>query len=100
MKLARVVGRVFCTRQVESLEGKKMLLIQPLAWEDESPRGDPIVALDAVGAGASEKVYFVAAREAAVAFPDLPPADAAIVGIVEGHQARDFRHPAEGRRVL
>ena len=92
MKLARVIGRVFCSRQVESLDGKKMLLIQPLAWEDESPKGDPIVAVDAVGSGSSEKVYFVAAREAAVAFPDAPPVDAAIVGIVEGHQARDFRN--------
>ena len=92
MKLARVVGRVFCSRQVPSVDGKKLLLIQPLAWEDESPRGDPIVAFDAVGSGSSEKVYWVAAREAAVAFPDLPPADAAIVGIVEGHQVKDFRH--------
>lgn len=87
-----MVGRVFCTRQVDTLQGKTMLLIQPLAWEDESPRGDPIVALDAVGSGASEKVYWVAAREAAVAFPEVPPVDAAVVGIVEGHQARDFRH--------
>lgn len=92
MKLARVVGRVFCTRQVETLQGHKMLLIQPLAWEDESPRGDPIVALDAVGSGSAEKVYWVAAREAAVAFPEVPPIDAAVVGIVEGHQAKDFRH--------
>ena len=94
MKLARVIGRVFCTRQVPTMDGKKMLLIQPLAWEDESPRGDPIVALDAVGSGAAEKVYWVAAREAAVAFPDLPPADAAIVGIVEGHQVKEFRGKA------
>lgn len=92
MRLARVVGRVFCTRQVDTLQGQKMLLIQPLAWEDETPRGEPIVALDAVGSGAAEKVYWVAAREAAVAFPEIPPIDAAVVGIVEGHQVRDFRH--------
>lgn len=91
MRLARVVGRVFCTRQVDTLQGQKMLLIQPLAWEDEAPRGEPIVALDAVGSGAAEKVYWVAAREAAVAFPGVPPIDAAVVGIVEGHQVRDFR---------
>jgi microcompartment protein CcmK/EutM len=53
--------------------------------------GDPIVAADAVGAGASEKVFWVASREAAVAFKDLPPVDAAIVGIVEGHQVKAFR---------
>lgn len=91
MKMARVVGRVFCTRQDPGIDGKTLLLIQPLRWEDESPAGDPIVAADAVGAGASEKVFWVASREAAVAFKDLPPVDAAVVAIIDGHQVRDFR---------
>ncbi len=91
MKLARVIGRVFCARQEPALDGKTMLLIQPLRWEDGAPVGDPIVAADAVGAGASEQVFWVASRDAAVAFQDAPPVDAAVVGIVEGHQVRDFR---------
>jgi microcompartment protein CcmK/EutM len=91
MKLAKVVGRVFCARQDPAIDGKTLLLIQPLRWEDESPLGDPIVAADAVGAGASERVFWVAARDAAVAFKDAPPVDAAIVAIVDGHQVRDFR---------
>ena len=91
MKLAQVVGRVFCSRQEPSLAGKRLLLLQPLSWETGKANGDPLVAVDTVGAGASEKVYFVAAREAAHAFPDAPPVDAAVLGIVEGHQARDFR---------
>jgi len=53
--------------------------------------GDPVVAADACGSGASEFVYWVASREAAVAFEDLPPIDAAVIGIVEGHQVKDFR---------
>jgi microcompartment protein CcmK/EutM len=84
MKCARVVGRIFCTRQYETLAGKKLLLIQPLAWEDGSKRGDPLVAADACGSGSSEFVYWVAAR------------DAAVVGIIEGHQVREFRKRAEG----
>jgi microcompartment protein CcmK/EutM len=91
VKLARVIGRVFCSRQDPAIDKKTMLLIQPLRWEDETPVGDPIVACDAVGAGSSEKVFWVASRDAAVAFKDAPPIDAAIVGIVEGHQARSFR---------
>ena len=91
MRLGRIVGRVFCTRQVASLEGKRYLLVQPLDWDGEKPVGDPLVALDTAGSGSSEKVYFVSAREAAVAFSDLPPVDAAVVGIVEGHQVRNFR---------
>lgn len=105
MKQARVIGRVFCTRQDPGIDGKTLLLIQPLRWEDGAPKGNPIVAADAVGAGADEHVYFVASREAAVAFEDLPPVDAAIVGIIEGQQVKDFRHakrhgsspPQEGR---
>ena len=96
MKLARVVGRVFCSRQEPGLDRKTMLLIQPLRWEDETPVGDPVVAADAVGAGSSEKVFWVASRDAAVAFKDAPPVDAAVVGIVEGHQARDFRGKTRG----
>ena len=82
---------MFCARQDPAIDKKTLLLIQPLRWEDESLVGDPIVAADAVGAGASEKVFWVAARDAAVAFKDAPPVDAAIVGIVEGHQVKDFR---------
>ncbi len=91
MKLAKVVGRVFCARQDTGIDDKTLLLIQPLRWEDESPIGDPIVAADAVGAGAAEQVFWVAAREAAVAFKDVPPVDAAVVGIVDGRQVKDLR---------
>ena len=52
------------------------------------------MAGDTVGAGAGETVFFVASREAIVAFEDwegetavntpLPPVDAAIVGIIDG----------------
>ena len=91
MKLAKVVGRVFCAMQDPAIDNKTLLLIQPLKWEDESPVGDPLVAADAVGAGAAEKVFWVASREAAVAFKDVPPVDAAIVAIIDGHQVKDFR---------
>ena len=91
MKYARIVGRVTCSRQYETLDRKKLLLIQPLDWEKGQVMGDPVVAADACGSGASEFVYWVASREAAVAFEDLPPIDAAVIGIVEGHQVKDFR---------
>ncbi len=64
-------------------------MIQPLRWEDETPKGDPIIAADAVGAGADERIFYVASREAAVAFKDLPPVDAAVVGIIEGKTMKD-----------
>jgi len=94
MKQAKVIGRVFCSRQCCGVTAKTMLLIQPLDWETDKPTGEPLVAGDTVGAGAGEKVFFVASREAIVAFEDwegetavgtpLPPMDAAIVGIIDG----------------
>lgn len=83
MLLARVLGNVVATRKDENLTGIKLLLIQPLAT-DGKPAGKPLVALDSVGAGASENVFYVKGREAS--FPFLPresPSDATIVGIVD-----------------
>lgn len=82
MKPAVVIGRVWGTRKYQTFEGKKLLLIQPTDWK-KNPVGDAIVACDAVGAGAGEFVFYVSAREAAVAFPELPPCDAAILGIID-----------------
>jgi len=81
--LAKVVGTVVATRKDEGLRGTKLLVIQPLRL-DRSPSGKPLVAVDSVGAGAGEDVFYVRGREAS--FPFLPaevPADAAIVGIVD-----------------
>lgn len=83
MLLAKVIGTVVATRKDENLVGIKLLLIQPLAT-DGSATGKPLVALDSVGAGASEDVFYVKGREAS--FPFLPretPSDATIVGIVD-----------------
>jgi ethanolamine utilization protein EutN len=92
VKAAQVIGRVVCTRKYETLEGKRLLLLQPLTWEKE-PNGDPFVALDTVGAGSTEFVFYVAAREAAAAFPDLPPIDAAVVGILDGVNLQAWTMP-------
>lgn len=83
MDLARVVGRVVCTVKDDSLRGVKLLLVQPVDADGEA-HGDTLVALDAIGAGAGETVFFVTGREASFAFlPDHVPADASIVAIVD-----------------
>jgi len=83
MFAGRIIGRVVCSEKVQALEGKKLLLLQPLTW-DKKEDGDPLVALDAVGAGSGEFVFFVKAREAAVVFKEVPPVDATILGIIDG----------------
>jgi microcompartment protein CcmK/EutM len=81
--LARVVGTVVATLKDPGLHATKLLLIQPLA-NDGTPTGKPLVAVDSVGAGTGERVFYVRGREAALPFlPAEVPTDAAIVGIVD-----------------
>jgi microcompartment protein CcmK/EutM len=83
MQLARVVGTVVVTRKDENLSGSTLLLVQPLT-PDRQPAGRPLVAIDAVGAGVGEDVFFVRGKEASFPFyPSEPPVDAGIVGIVD-----------------
>jgi len=83
MQLAKVIGDVIATRKDENLTGIKLLIVQPLSVNRE-PSGRPIVAVDAVGAGVGEEVFFVRGREASFPFhPVEPPVDAGIVGIVD-----------------
>jgi microcompartment protein CcmK/EutM len=83
MQIARVIGQVVATRKDENLTGLKLLIVQPLN-ADRQPAGKPLVAVDAVGAGAGEHVFFVRGKEASFPyFPDEPPVDAGIVGIID-----------------
>jgi microcompartment protein CcmK/EutM len=83
MQLARVIGDVVATRKDENLVGIKLLVVQPLT-PDHQPTGRPLVAVDAVGAGIGEEVFFVRGKEASFPFyPVEAPVDAGIVGIVD-----------------
>lgn len=88
-----IIGRVVATEKTSSLSGKKLLLLQPTDWK-RNPSGEPLVAVDTVGSGAGEFVFFVKAREAAVAcggtgLHDTPPIDAAVLGIIDGVDIRE-----------
>jgi ethanolamine utilization protein EutN len=81
--LARVVGTVVASHKDPGLVGMKLLVIQPLKT-DRTPSGKALVAVDSVGAGVDEEVFYVRGREASVPFfPSEVPTDAAIVGIVD-----------------
>ena len=83
MQIARVIGTVVDTRKDENLGGITLLMVQPLTPTRE-PAGRPLVAVDAVGAGIGEEVFFVRGREASFPFfPVEAPVDAGIVGIVD-----------------
>ena len=83
MQLARVIGEVVSSVKDVNLIGAKLLVLQPLAASGKDA-GRTLVALDSVGAGTGEHVFFVRGREAAFPFyPAEPPTDATIVGIVD-----------------
>jgi ethanolamine utilization protein EutN len=84
MLIARVVGELTATRKHPSHEGRSVLLVQPLNL-DGSLRGDPVVALDAVGAGIGDKVLLVTEGFSAMTAVDRPqsPIDMAVVGFID-----------------
>ncbi len=83
MQLARVIGDVVATQQDPNLASLKLLVLQPLA-ADGSDAGRTLIAVDGVGAGVGETVFFVRGKEASFPFfPTEVPADAGIVGIVD-----------------
>ncbi len=83
MMLARVVGRLWATIKTDTLEGKKLLVLQPVNARQQAS-GKMLVAVDAVGAGAAELVYYCRGREAALPWlPEEVPTEATVVGIVD-----------------
>ena len=83
MQLAKVLGDVVATYKDANLAGVKLLVLQPIA-ADGTPAGRTLVAVDAIGAGAGETVFFVRGKEASFPFyPTEVPTDAGVVGIVD-----------------
>jgi len=83
MRIGKVIGRIVATRKDDRLVGSKLLIAQPIGL-DGTPAGDPIVAVDTVGAGIGERViYVIGSRAAKAVSSDDAPVDAAIVGIID-----------------
>lgn len=83
MQIARVIGNVVSTVKNEALSGRKLLLVQTLD-ADLKDKGSPLIALDAVGAGVGELVFWCRGKEASFPFKrDETPTDCTIVGIID-----------------
>ena len=83
MFLGKVIGNIWATRKHSSLNNLKLMIVQPLNSEFEKT-GDPIIAVDTVGSGPGEIIYYITASEAVIPLPvDSAPVDASIVGIVD-----------------
>ena len=83
MELGKVIGTIWATRKYETITGCKMQFVQPINSDMEN-LGDPIIALDTIGAGPGEVIFYITASEAVIPLDvDMAPVDASIVGIVD-----------------
>ncbi|MBI3038399.1 EutN/CcmL family microcompartment protein [bacterium] len=84
MILGKTCGTVVCTRKDERLNGMKFLIVEELAVNTQKPTGNHHIAVDAVGAGASETILMVSGSSARLTGRTINcPVDAAICGIVD-----------------
>ncbi|MFA6597737.1 MAG: EutN/CcmL family microcompartment protein [Ignavibacteriaceae bacterium] len=83
MYFGKVIGNVWATKKYEAMFSLKMMIVQPISAELTN-LGEPIIAVDTVGAGPGEIVIYITASEAVIPLPvDFAPVDASIVGIVD-----------------
>jgi len=84
MVLGLVVGTVVSTRKEQELTSLKFLLVKPCDAGGKPGSAQPVVAVDAVGAGVGEVVLYASgssARQTAVTKDR--PVDATIMAIVD-----------------
>jgi microcompartment protein CcmK/EutM len=85
MQIARVIGTVVSTVKNAALDGRKLLIVQTLD-ADLKDKGRPMIALDSVGAGVGELVFWCRGKEASFPFKrDETPTDCTIVGIIDSN---------------
>lgn len=84
MLIGRVIGDVVATQKAASHQGRKILLVQPLNL-DGSDRGEAVLALDAVDAGAGERVLLTTEGFSAMTSVGRAnsPIDTAVIGIID-----------------
>lgn len=85
MIIAKVVGSVVSTIKNNNLEGKKLMIVQPIGLENEKPQGKEMIAIDIVSAGIDDIV--LVNKEGGSARVYLKnkniPVQAVIVGVVD-----------------
>jgi ethanolamine utilization protein EutN len=81
--LGKVIGNVWATKKYPALNSLKLMFVQPMNGEYKKT-DEPIIAVDTVGAGPGEIIFYITASEAVIPLPvDVAPVDASIVGIVD-----------------
>lgn len=83
MFIGRIIGRVVSTVKQDTLASIPLQWVQPVTAAGK-PAGKPLIAVDTVGVGPGETIYYITSREAAMTLPNpFAAVDAGIVGKVE-----------------
>ncbi len=83
MWVGKIIGTLVATPKDDSLTGSKLLIVQPVKFGSR-PAGNPIVAVDTIGAGTGETVLVVDGSSARhVTGNPQAAVDAAIIGIID-----------------
>ena len=85
MLKGRVIGNATSTVKHSTMQGWKLLVVQPLLNDDQSADGDPVLAVDLLGAGAGDTVIISNDGKAAgeLMQADNTPVRWSVVGIVD-----------------
>lgn len=85
MQLARIIGTATATIKHPSLVGSRLLVVQPLMADRQSPDGDPQIAVDTVAAAVGDTVVITSdgrlLRE--ILKSDATPARWSTIGLVD-----------------
>lgn len=89
MFVAKVTGSLVATQKVDSMIGRKMLMVEPYSLDAKTrttlaPSGRSLVAVDTVGAGEGEFVLITQGSSARLT-PETKnlPVDTVIIGIID-----------------
>ncbi len=80
MQQGRVIGSADATIKHPSMQGRKLLIVQP-RLTDNTPDGDPILAVDCIGAGISDDVMMTSDGARRLLNVDVTPVRWTIIGI-------------------
>ncbi len=84
MILARVTGTIVASQKATMMEGIKLLLLEKIDPINLKGKNDFVVAMDGVGAGKDEIVFYVSGSSARLAEATKGlPTDATVVAIVD-----------------
>jgi microcompartment protein CcmK/EutM len=85
VQTGRVIGTATATVKHPSMAGWKLLVVQPYGPDGRTPDGDPILAVDALGAGTGEIVIISSDRRGTQQLQgtEKTPVCWSVVGIVD-----------------